>query len=209
MSTAPRTRSLSCTGACAARPFTRHFEEGARRCGRSARRPRGCAAASACSAGSLHLSSSRLARPITIASGLFSSCATPASRLPIAAELLALAQRLALALDLLVRRRGARSGRYNDAVKKVSLADPRAPQHHVDRELACRPGAARSLSTRRPIRRTGSPRRRRRRSSSRPSRWLSGTIVPPAGLPIISSRERENMRCAAGLNSTIRPCRRW
>ena len=40
--------------------------------------------ASARKALSSHLLSSSVARPITIASGLFSSCATPASRLPIA-----------------------------------------------------------------------------------------------------------------------------
>jgi hypothetical protein len=83
MSAGARTRSFSCTGArCAGRLRAMFRKVRTMRPQRSAA-SRMRARRRAAGVPSV-FSSSRLARPITIASGLFSSCATPASRLPIA-----------------------------------------------------------------------------------------------------------------------------
>ena len=121
-------------------------------------------------------------------------------------ELLALAQRLALALDLL--RGGAALGQVGHRGGEVrSRRRPRCATAPSRPGTRCRRRASRVISTRRPSMRASPPSRMRVQAG-----LVAGAVAlrhdhladRPARAP--SSRRRPNIASAAGLNSTMRPC---
>ena len=127
MSTAPRTRSLTLTR-CVARPASaRHVEEGADDARRSARPPRGCARRRrAAPAASSHLLLEQAGAPHHDRQRVVQLVRDAGQQAAHRGELLALAQRLALALDLAAAwRRSVRSASEGG----VEAAPPASVRH--------------------------------------------------------------------------------
>ena len=129
--------------------------------------------------------SSRLARPITMASGLFSSCATPASRLPMALELRSGAGRRALTRSARPRRAGGQIGERGGEVRLALQVGARSPPPAGN----SRPSACIAIiSVRRPS--VGAPPSRSSGCGSPPvpARWRGGTMVSITERPMAPRR---------------------
>jgi hypothetical protein len=159
----------------------------------SSRSPNGCFAASRCAgrAGSTTRDRERVVQLVGAAGQQAAHCG----------QLLALAQGLALALDL--ARRGVHLG-HVDHLRGVEGGAPHvgAPQHHLDRELGA-VGAQRVQLHARAEHARRAPACMRRSPASRASRE-SAAASSLTGRPSTSARRRWNIASADGLNSTRR-----
>ena len=150
-----------------------------------------------------HFSSSRPARPSTIASGLFNSCATPASRLPMAVSFslwrnasrwrsicCAASRRCEMSLTIELKWRTP-SITMRDTITSTGNSLPSARRPVISTRLSRMLSAPSGLSH-------GAPMPKR-------SRWRCGTISVSASAPRARARGRRNIVSAAGFHSTTRP----